>query len=206
VRILVANPNTGHVCRPGETGEIWITGPSIGLGYWNRPEDSARTFQACTDEGEGPFLRTGDLGFLRDGELFVTGRLKDVLIVRGVKHYPHDLEYTAERQHPAIRSGCVAAFAAGADSSGDRIALVAETDPRRFGAPGAAPDVIAGIRCAVAEFHGVQLHAVLLVGPGAVSKTTSGKLQRFACRAAFIAGTFRALAEWRDGVVSAECL
>jgi acyl-CoA synthetase (AMP-forming)/AMP-acid ligase II len=100
----------------------------------------------------------------------------------------------------------VAAFAAGADSSGDRIALVAETDPRRFGAPGAAPAVIAGIRCAVAEFHGVQLHAVLLVGPGAVSKTTSGKLQRFACRAAFIAGTFRALAEWRDGVVSAECL
>ena len=197
-RALIADPATGRSCDAGEIGEIWIAGPSVARGYWNRQEESERTFEARTDEGDGPFLRTGDLGFLSDGELHVTGRLKDVLIVRGVKHYPQDLEHTAERQHPAIRPGCTAAFAIEAGPSGDRIALVAEAEARQLDTPDSPPAVMAAVRRAVAELHGVRLHAVVLVAPGTIPKTTSGKLQRFACREAFLAGTLPVLADWHE--------
>ena len=127
----------------------------------------------------------------------ITGRLKDVLIVRGTKHYPQDLEQVAAGRHGAVRPGCVAAFAVGRGSAGDRIALVAEVDPRQLETSAAAQDAIAAIRSGVADAHGVQLIAVALVAPGGVEKTTSGKVQRFACRDALLAGTLDALAIWR---------
>ena len=128
----------------------------------------------------------------------VTGRLKDLLIVRGAKHYPQDLERTAEGRHRAVRPGCAAAFAADRGVSGDRIALVAEVDPRELGSPAAAQAAIDAIRSGVTEAHGVQLSAVTLVPPGGVEKTTSGKVKRFACRDALLAGSLEALAIWRQ--------
>lgn len=197
VRVAIVNPNTGHRCESGAVGEILVAGPSVAQGYWNRPEESAQTFRAGTSDGDGPFLRTGDLGFVRGRELYVTGRLKEVLIVRGCKHYPQDLEHTAQRQHPMIHPGGTAAVGLTRGPLGDRIALVAEVDTRQLAQPRAADAVIAAIRRAVAEQHGVQLHAVVLVAPHAIPKTTSGKLQRLKCRDAFLAGTMPVLAVWR---------
>jgi acyl-CoA synthetase (AMP-forming)/AMP-acid ligase II len=196
-RVVIVEPETRRRCGPGCVGEIWVAGPSVAQGYWDRAEETAGTFRALTDRGEGPFLRTGDLGFMHDGDLYVRGRLKDVLIVRGMKHYPQDLEQTTE-QHPAIRPGCSAAFATEAGPLGDRIAIVAEADVRQLTTPESAETAIAAIRRSIAEFHGVLLEAVVLVAPGALPKTTSGKLQRFTCRDAFLSDRFSVLAAWRD--------
>src|SRR6185295_10150913 len=107
----VADPESRTLCPPGRVGEIWVAGPSIAQGYWNRPQEAAEVFDARLADGEGPFLRTGDLGFLDGGELYVTGRLKDLIILRGRNHYPQDIELTAELSHPALQPGSTAAFA-----------------------------------------------------------------------------------------------
>lgn len=197
-RLLIVDPANAHPCRTGETGEIWVAGPSVARGYWHRPEENARTFSAYAVDGQGPFLRTGDLGFMRHGELYVTGRLKDVLIVRGVKHYPQDLERTVLDQHQALNGRAAAAFAIDRGTSGDRIGLAAEIDPREIDAHAGGSALIADIRAAVAEVHGVQLHAVLLVASGAIPRTTSGKLQRSACAEQAKDGTLTTLVEWRE--------
>jgi acyl-CoA synthetase (AMP-forming)/AMP-acid ligase II len=165
------------------------------------------------DDGSGPYLRTGDLGVLIDGELFVAGRLKDLLIVRGFKHYPQDLELTVERQHPAIRPGCAAVFALEAHDD-ERIAVAAELDPRRLdiarmnppefpAAPfllregaRAISELISTIRRAVAEIHGVQLHTVALLRPGALPKTTSGKIRHRDCAQALSGGQLAEIVRW----------
>ena len=102
-RVLIVNPTTKTSCQAGEVGEVWLAGAGIATGYWGRPEESDATFKATlAGSGEGPYLRTGDLGFIHRGELFLTGRLKDLIIVRGRNYYPHDLEWTAEQAHPGI--------------------------------------------------------------------------------------------------------
>ena len=196
--VVIVDPNSQHPCADGVVGEVWVQGPSVADGYWNRRAESIRTFAACTADGTGPFLRTGDLGSIGDDGVQITGRLKDVLIVRGTKHYPQDLERTAEAQHHAVRPGCVAAFGIGRNTSGDRIGLVAEIEPHRVGSSGDADEVIAAIRRGMTDAHGVQLSAVTLVEPGAVEKTTSGKVKRFGCRDALLAGTLEVLAAWRE--------
>ncbi|MGH9961462.1 MAG: fatty acyl-AMP ligase, partial [Pyrinomonadaceae bacterium] len=109
--IAIVDPISLTRCPPDEIGEIWVSGPSVAQGYWNRAEETKSTFQAhLADTGEGPFLRTGDLGYLRNGELFITGRFKDLIIIRGGNHYPQDIELTAEKSHEALRPGGVAAF------------------------------------------------------------------------------------------------
>jgi acyl-CoA synthetase (AMP-forming)/AMP-acid ligase II len=129
-------------------GEIWVAGPSVALGYWGKPEETARTLGArLAGESCGPYLRTGDLGFLRAGELFVTGRLKDLIILRGRNHYPQDLELTAEESHPALRPGCGAAFSAEVAGE-ERLVVVHELERRREGEAGAAMEAV---RQAVAE-------------------------------------------------------
>jgi acyl-CoA synthetase (AMP-forming)/AMP-acid ligase II len=196
-QVLIVEPEHCRPCAPGDVGEIWVSGPSIARGYWNRPDETTRMFHARTDTGRGPFLRTGDLGCLDDGNLYVTGRLKDVLIVRGMKHYPQDLERTAE-QHPIIRPGCTAAFATENGLLGDRIAIVAEADVRQLKVSDVAEATILAIRRSIAERHGVLLEAVALVPPGSIPKTTSGKLQRFACREAYLSDSLPVLAIWRE--------
>ena len=214
-RVLIVNPDTCRRCAPREIGEIWLSSLSITKGYWRREEETSQTFAArLDDDGSGPYLRTGDLGVLIDGELFVTGRLKDLLIVRGLKHYPQDLELTVERQHPAIRPGCVAVFAL--ESHDEHIAVAAELDPRRLEITRTTPldflalssllregkgaraisDLIGRICQAVAEIHGVQLHTVALLKPGALPKTSSGKIRHRACAQALSGGQLAEVMRW----------
>jgi acyl-CoA synthetase (AMP-forming)/AMP-acid ligase II len=203
-KLRIVDPETCVECAPGSIGEIWIASESVAQGYWRRPEQSALTFGARLANGAGPWLRTGDLGTLYESELLVTGRLKDLLIVRGSKHYPQDLELTSERQHAAIRAGCCAAFTVdGID--GDAIALAAEIDARQLDiGTTQLHDIAASIRRAVVEQHGVQLHAIALLKPGTLPKTTSGKLQRHACRAAFAGRKLEELHRWTRVIASRE--
>jgi amino acid adenylation domain-containing protein len=185
-QIVIVNPETQTRSAPGEIGEIWVAGPSVAQGYWNRPEETRRTFQArLADTGAGPFLRTGDLGALRDGQLFVTGRMKDLIIIRGRNLYPQDIELTAERSHPSLRPGSNAAFSVEIDGE-EQLVVVQELRPQPERNTAA---VATTLLQAVAEQHEVRAHAVVLIKNGSIPKTSSGKIQRHACRAAFLAGT-----------------
>jgi acyl-CoA synthetase (AMP-forming)/AMP-acid ligase II len=202
--VVIVDPVTHAECRTGQKGEIWVASDSVAAGYWKREADTAATFQAFTSPGEGPFLRTGDMGFIHHDRLYVSGRIKDLIIVRGMKHYPQDIELTAERAHPALRPGCCAAFAvgsifnAGVEHDDERLAIVAEVDPKRQVQATAEElsHIIAAIRLEVAGAHHLAPSSVTLVVPGAVPKTTSGKLQRYLCRDALITGALEALASW----------
>lgn len=199
-QLLIVDPVSLRRSPANQVGEIWISGPSVAQGYWNRNEETRRTFQAhLTDTGEGPFLRTGDLGFLMDGELIVTGRIKDVIIVRGQNVYPQDIEFTVEQCHPALRKNSGAAF--GVDIMGEeRLVLVQEvnrSDVRSLD----GDRVVGAIREAVMDHHAVPLHAVLLLRTASIPKTSSGKIQRHACRNGFLEQTLHIVAEWREEIV-----
>ncbi len=189
--VRIVDPQTRTLARPGTVGEIWISGPSIATGYWAQPEETAVTFRAWIEEtGEGPFLRTGDLGFLFADELFITGRLKDVIIIRGRNHYPQDIEATVQRSHPMLRPGSGAAFAV--EINGEEQLVVAQEVERQHRAAD-VHTVATAIRQAVAEQHHLQVFAVVLLKVGGVPKTSSGKVQRQACRVAFLAGQLEVL-------------
>jgi acyl-CoA synthetase (AMP-forming)/AMP-acid ligase II len=201
-RALIVDPHTRQRCADGRIGEIWVESPSVARGYWRRDAETRETFQARLAGGEGPFLRTGDLGALHDGELFIAGRLKDLLIVRGFKHYPQDVEHTAERQHAALRPGCSAAFAIDGDG-GEAVVLAMEVDRRQ--APQLADpaecdaflvELIQRVREAVVDHHGIVLSAVSVLHHGAMPKTSSGKLRRRACRDAFCDGSLDEVTRW----------
>jgi amino acid adenylation domain-containing protein len=203
--VAIVDPETSTPLPDGRIGEIWVAGPSVAAGYWNRAEATAETFGArlATPGQEaaetGPFLRTGDLGFLHGGELYVTGRIKDLIIVRGRNLYPQDLELTAERSHPALRAGCGAAFAVEVDGE-ERVVVVCEVER---GQRKKTADVIAELRRAIAQEHEVPLHAVALLKPGALPKTSSGKVRRQAARAAFLEGRLDLVDSWREGAAEA---
>ncbi|MEH2313993.1 MAG: condensation domain-containing protein [Nostoc sp.] len=183
-QIVIVNPETLTRCSSDEVGEIWVSGPSVGQGYWNRPLETEQTFHASLkDVGERPFLRTGDLGFLHNGELFITGRAKDLIIIRGRNLYPQDIELTVERSHLSLRSGSGAAFSVEVEKE-ERLVVVQELE---FRAKPNLEEVIAAIRQVVAEEHEVQVYAVVLIKPGTIPKTSSGKIQRRATRAEFLA-------------------
>lgn len=198
--VVIVDPATQARCSEGVTGEIWVRSESVAAGYWQREDDTRVTFQAITsDTHEGPFLRTGDMGFIHQNRLFISGRIKDLIIVRGLKHYPQDIELTAERAHPALRAGCCAAFAMEQDGE-ERLAIVAEIDSRQH--PGAGGSelshVLSAIRIAVAAAHHVSPASVTLVPPGTVPKTTSGKLQRYLCRQELEGRRMDAIASWTE--------
>jgi acyl-CoA synthetase (AMP-forming)/AMP-acid ligase II len=204
-RVAIVDPETLRTCAPNEIGEIWVKSPSVAKGYWRREAQTVETFGAYLDDGKGPFLRTGDLGTLSDGELIVTGRLKDVLIVRGLKHYPQDLELTAERQHSALRAGCSAAFSIDRDGA-ESVVVAAEVDPRQLPADHSARAnalcaIATEIRRAIVDDHGIVLDAISFLAIGAMPKTSSGKLRRHACRAAFTEGTLDELLRWMPTTV-----
>jgi len=194
-RVEIVDPESHTMCGEPNVGEIWVSSPSVAGGYWNRPDETEQTFHAyLADTGDGPFLRTGDLGFVRGGELFITGRLKDVIITRGLNHYPQDIERSMEESHPALRPGCGAAFSI--ESGGEeRLVLVQEVDR----SPEASPeDVIMSVLRAVGQDHEVQAHAIVLVKPHSVPKTSSGKIQRHLCRQRYLEGSLEVVAEWRE--------
>lgn len=182
-QIVIANPESLISCQADEVGEIWVSGPSIGQGYWNHLEETQNTFHAyLQDSGAGPFLRTGDLGFLDDGELFITGRVKDLIIIRGRNLYPQDIELTVECSHPALRTGSGAAFSIEIGNE-ERLFIVQELE---FRAKADIDEVIAAIRQAVTQEHEVQAYGVVLIKAGSIPKTSSGKIQRRLTRSKFI--------------------
>ena len=191
-RLLVVDPESAQELPPQHVGEIWVGSASVAAGYWRDPEATARTFAGRLATGDGPFLRTGDLGYLdATGELFIVGRARDLIIVRGKNHHPADIETTVERSHLVLRSGGCAAFGV-AEDGGEAVVIVAEIDPRS----GAARDgrhsdaalhaVATVIRTAVLEEHGLDSVSVHLVAAGSVPRTTSGKLERYACRERYL--------------------
>lgn len=249
-QIKIVHPEKLTLCAEGEVGEIWVSGPSIARGYWHKPEETKQTFAAYLAEApeKEPFMRTGDLGFLEAGELFVTGRLKDVIIINGRNHYPQDIEWTVEQSHHLIRPGCIASFSVEVKGE-ERLVVVAEVE-RNFrqllgGSQNSTPspphprgevitplktpkvgsqkynstneptalvgikfisqrngksgkensdnsqELIKSIQRSVLRNHDLQIYQILLLKPGAIPKTSSGKVQRYACREGFLAGTLQ---------------
>jgi acyl-CoA synthetase (AMP-forming)/AMP-acid ligase II len=186
--VVIVDPESGLACEIDRIGEIWVGGSTVAAGYWQRPDETTATFQArLADSGRGPFLRTGDMGFVNDGQLYITGRLKDLLIVRGQNHYPQDIELTVERSHPVFRANGCAAFPV--DIGGEeRVVIVQEIERE---ARHVDPAELAGTaRQAVAEVHEINVYDVILLRAGAIPRTSSGKIQRHACRRAYMDGTF----------------
>ncbi len=188
-QIRIVDPDTLFECGRGEIGEVWISGPAVASGYWNQPERTAATFHARLPGSSDTFLRTGDLGFLADGELYITGRLNDLIIIRGQNYHPEDIEWTVQQRFPELRMGAVAAFSVQVESE-ERLAIMIE---RERNARVDASTQIEAARDAVAACHEVQPYAVLLVNMGRIPKTSSGKVKRHACAAEFMAGTIEAL-------------
>ncbi|MBN2577931.1 MAG: aminotransferase class I/II-fold pyridoxal phosphate-dependent enzyme [Pirellulales bacterium] len=200
-KVVIVDPETFTTCPPECVGEIWVRGPSVAQGYWQQPEMTEKIFHArLKDTGEGRFLRTGDLGFLRDGELFVTGRLKDLLIFRGVNYYPQDIELTVQRSHPRLRPDAGAALTVEADGR-QKLVIVHEIERRKQGDLDA---VFQAIRRAVAAEHELAPDVILLIRAGTIPKTSSNKIQRHACREAYLAGTLEVVAHWSAAVPAAE--
>jgi acyl-CoA synthetase (AMP-forming)/AMP-acid ligase II len=182
--VTIVDLATGLPAVSGRIGEVWIAGPTVCAGYWQRPERTAETFAARLPGDDTPWLRTGDLGHLdAEGELFICGRAKDLIIIRGRNHHPQDLELTAERAHPALRAGGGAAFSV--DVGGEeRLVLVQELE-RTALRDANVPALAAALAGAVSEEHEIQPHTVVLLKTGTVPKTSSGKIQRSTARAQF---------------------
>ncbi|OLF11712.1 hypothetical protein BLA60_12380 [Actinophytocola xinjiangensis] len=185
--IHIVDPDRRVGVPDGAVGEIWLRGASVGAGYWNQPEETAAVFGAHrADTGAGPYLRTGDLGFLDGGELFVTGRRKDLIILNGRNHYPRDIEGAAQSADPALRPDAGAAFSVPVDGV-ERLVVVNEVGRTDRD----LAEIVAAVRTEIAARHEIRAHAVVLVRPASVPRTTSGKVQRHRCRADYLAGNLK---------------
>ncbi|MCI0333498.1 MAG: AMP-binding protein [Planctomycetes bacterium] len=198
-RIVIVDPETSRACADAEVGEILIQGPSVTQGYWNRAEETEEVFGATIEGQSGRFLRTGDLGFFRDGELFVTGRVKDVIIIRGRNHYPQDIEQSAEEAHPAVLAG--AAFALD-DTAGERLVVVHQLDRQYRGSD--YHQIIQAIRRAIVEQHELDPYAVVLIRQTSLPITSSGKVQRNLCREQYLADELRVVHCWTNPAIGRE--
>jgi acyl-CoA synthetase (AMP-forming)/AMP-acid ligase II/acyl carrier protein len=196
--LLLVDPATGAVCGPDQVGEVLIQGPSVAGGYWNRVDENKDEFGATVAGREGTFLRTGDLGFTHDGELYVTGRLKDVIIIRGRNHYPQDIEQSAEAAHPSLLMG--AAFALeNADlekATAERLVIVNQVD-RQF-RDADWNQVVQAIRRAVVEHHEIDPYAIVLIRQTSLPITSSGKVQRSLCRDQYLADELKVVHAWTN--------
>ena len=200
--VLIVDPQSCEALPPGRVGEIWVSGPSVAQGYWNRADASAETFGAMLAQpnqlpseqpvatwrpNPGPYLRTGDLGFFDNGELFVAGRLKDLIIIRGRNYYPQDIEHAVEEASTLVRAGSIAAFAVDVEGR-ERVAVVAEVE-RGKREPAEIAAAFEAIRKRLATEHELAVEAIVLVRPNSVPKTSSGKIQRHACKRQFLDST-----------------
>jgi len=184
--LKIVNPETLKPCAPDEIGELWINGPSVALGYWNNPLETASTFHAqIGDSSNFSFLRTGDLGFINNGELYITGRLKNMIIIDGKNYYPHDIERTIEEFHPNIQSGGCAAFSV--ENSGKEF-LVVIVEIRRHLVTN-ENELLNSIRKVVSENYELPICDIKLTLPGSIPRTTSGKIKHFLCSTNYLAGT-----------------
>jgi acyl-CoA synthetase (AMP-forming)/AMP-acid ligase II len=181
-KVAIVDPESMQVLPDGHIGEIWQMGQSVTAGYWGKADLTEATFRARTAEGEGPFMRTGDLGFLRNGELFVSGRLKDLIIVRGRNYYPDDIESAVYQNRPALKPGGAAAFTIPRVTEDDETKLVVVAEVQRTFLPRLESEMynelVAEVRAQLAESFGLRLAKLVLIRPGSIPKTSSGKLRR----------------------------
>lgn len=193
MRLRIVDPDTRTVVDDGAIGEIWVAGDSVAGGYWGREALTDAVFHAgLPEEGDGHWLRTGDLGWLQAGRLYVSGRLKDLIIVNGRKYAPHDLEAAVEGIGPAVRRGGVAAFAI-AGAAGEKAVVVAELEREWFRRNHEWPGLAATARTAVHAAQGVHVADIVFIRPGALPRTSSGKVRRAQCRNDYLDGRFHAL-------------
>ncbi|NEQ95842.1 MAG: AMP-binding protein [Cyanothece sp. SIO2G6] len=219
--VLIVDPKTCKVCDSKQVGEIWVAGESVAQGYWQRPDETATVFHASLASSsygslgmqpEASFLRTGDLGFLSEDALYITGRIKDVIIIRGQNHYPQDIEATIAQCHPALRQSHGAVFSV--EDSGkngqepqEQIVVVQEIERtwiRKLKGTALASEMMDAIRAAVSHHHALQLGAIALVKPNSIPKTSSGKIQRQLCKASWLAGSLEGIIKAEDGGRKAE--
>jgi acyl-CoA synthetase (AMP-forming)/AMP-acid ligase II len=189
-RLAIVDPETRMPLGPGLIGEVWVTGPHVAQGYWRNQEETASVFTAQMASGGAQYwLRTGDLGFLNgDGELFITGRIKDLIIIRGINHYPQDVEETVQDCHAALRRHSGAAFSVRDHNDEEQLVVVQEVD-RTFRRQIAIEEVVASIREAITREHEIAVREIVLIRTGSLPKTTSGKVQRRLTRQMFLEGT-----------------
>ncbi|QKD83288.1 fatty acyl-AMP ligase [Thermoleptolyngbya sichuanensis A183] len=203
-RVEIVNRDTRMPCADGEIGEIWVAGSGIGKGYWQHPPEQENPFGVTLATGEGGFLRTGDLGFVQAGELFITGRLHDVLVLWGFNHYPQHIEQTVESCYPAFRAGGCAVFAApidgelGGDAAGEERLVIVQEVERSARQRLCLPDVVETVRWVAFREHFVDVGAIALVKPGGLPRTSSGKIQRSRCRQQFLEGSLAVIDVWRS--------
>ncbi|MGA5542228.1 fatty acyl-AMP ligase [Mycobacterium sp. NPDC051198] len=196
--VVIVDPLTHRPCDADQVGEIWIAGPSVGWGYWARPDETTQTFSATLpDESGGPFLRTGDLGFLRSGELYITGRCKDLVVIRGGNYYPNDIERTVQDCHPTLVSGRGAVFAITPGLGAVEQMVIVQEVARRPEGSGDLSAVADAIRTAVTARYGVEPNSVLLVEHLSIPTTSSGKIQRGRCRQQLLDDEIAPVAHWR---------
>lgn len=194
MNVVIVDPHTLKKCPPGHIGEIWVSGPSVTKGYWNREEETRLLFQAhLAETDEGPFLRTGDLGFLMHGQLFIAGRLKDLIIIRGQNYYPQDIERVVESCDSSLSPGSCIAFSVPVRNE-ERLVVVQGLD--RQGQSLDVQDIEKRIRQNVGDKFDVSIYGIVFVKIGSIPKTSSGKLARQACRTAFLSGTLDVV--WSD--------
>ena len=197
--LKIVNPRTGSDSPANEVGEIWVAGPSVSPGYWKNEEATRETFvDVAEDNGAKRFLKTGDLGFVHDGELYITGRLKDLIIVRGLNYYPQDIEQACEAAHPAVMLNGACAFAV-ESNDGEQVVVVCEIARIQI-RKADLNEVMHRIRAAVGEELQLQVSSVVLLKQGALPRTTSGKLRRSACAQAYLDGTLNPLTQMEFGL------
>ena len=192
--VAIVDPDTHRRVAPHRVGEVWVNGPNVTRGYWRNQPATAETFRArIADEPTCDWLRTGDLGFLdENGELFITGRIKDLIIIRGMNHYPQDIERTVQESHPALRRDCGAAFAISEEDGNEKLTVVQEVE-RTYRKNLDANEIAARIREAIARQHEIAVHAIALIPPATLPKTTSGKVQRSLAKKLWLEGALEVL-------------
>ena len=198
--VAIVDPDTGAACATGQIGEIWVAGESVATGYWGRSDVSAATFHARLRASDASFMRTGDLGVMVDGQLVVTGRLKDLVILEGRNYYPHDIEVAAERSHGSLRAGFTAAFGIADDAAigGGRERLVLVAEVVRQHKPDQDSVLFQAIRTELANTVGVVPDEIVLIRQNTIPRTSSGKIQRRACRVAYLDGSLEVVGRWKS--------
>ena len=196
--VIIVNPDTLTKCESDTVGEIWVSGSGVSQGYWNQEIETKDTFQAyLVDSKDKQWLRTGDLGFIADGELYITGRLKEVMIFWGRYCYPQHVEQTVQKSHPALRKNAGAAFAIDTEGA-ERLVIVQEVE-RSYLRSLNIEEVVTTICQTVGREHEVEVYAICLIKTGSIPKTSSGKIQRRSCAKQFSENSLNTIAQWEKG-------
>ena len=191
--VRIVNPATGKIAPESAIGEIWLSGPNIARGYWDAPDYSHIFGQSVLPDDGRKYMRTGDLGLSQDQDLFITGRLRDLIIVRGRNHYPEDIEFEVQNAHQAFAGMMGAAFSVRQNEDEDEKVIVIHEIRREFARESALDEVYDAARHAVVKTHGLSVHQLIFVSPRTLPRTSSGKIQRHRAREQYLAGALRVL-------------